>query len=253
MRAIHDQLRNLERGPLHTGGFPKPTIRHWIVRPIGEGAGAVSRPKGPDIEGFTVKDFEIQRICNEQQFGSGDRHYLGVQFVLWDGQLVINMLTTVTVLHNTLRVEVSGYALGPVNGLFMSKPSGRSKTVSKSVKFWETRTIKLPLMHTTEVVRLAARAPLTWFPPVLDHLGGSLSLPEPFGLRHTWAGAPWQHRFMADDALRTATPVLRAVHAATISVLEENGVNTERFKGRSQALSGQIQSVEPGTPDAYKA
>src|SRR5258708_15116030 len=37
----------------------------------------------------------------------------------------------------------------------------------------------------------------------------SLTLPEPFGLRHAWADKPWRHRFMADDALRAATPVLR--------------------------------------------
>ncbi len=252
VRVMHDRLRDLERSQLHTKGFPKPSVRHWIVRPIGEGAGSVSRPKGAEVEGFTVKDFEIQRICNEQQFDSGDRHYLGVQFVLWDGQLIITMLTTVTVLHNTLRVEVSGHALGPVIGLFMSKPSPKTKTVSKSVKFWETRTIQLPLMDTGEVVRLAARAPLTWFPSVLDHLGGSLALPEPFGLRHAWADKPWPHRFMADDALRTATPVLRAVHRALLSVLRENGVDTTNFSSRAMALGGQVQSAEPGAPDAYK-
>lgn len=251
-KVCHDRLRDLERSQLHTKGFPKPSVRHWVVRPVGANAGSVSRPTGPEIEGYTVRDFEIQRICNEQQFGAGDRHYLGVQFVLWDGQLIITMLTTVSVLHNTLRVETSGYALGPVHGFFGGKPSARTKTVSKSVRFWETRTVNLPLMTTGEVVRQAVRAPFTWFPPVLDHLGGSLTLPEPFGLRHAWADKPWQHRFMADDALRTATPVLRAVHAATISVLRENGVDTTMFSSRAQALSGQVQSAEPGSPDAYK-
>ena len=251
VRAVHDRLRDLERSMLHTKGFPKPSVRHWIVRPTGEGAGSISRPTGAEVEGFTVKDFEIQRICNEQQFGAGDRHYLGVQFVLWDGQLVITMLTTVTVLHNTLGVEVSGYALGPVNGLFMAKPKPKTKKVAKSVKFWETREVTLPLMDTGEVVRLAARAPLTWFPPVLDHLGGSLTLPEPFGLRHAWADQPWKHRFMSDDAMRTATPVLRAVHAGMLSVLRENGVDTTRFNDRAGALSGQVQGVAPGTPDSY--
>jgi hypothetical protein len=252
VRAIHARLSNLDRNSLHTGGFTKPSVRHWVVQSIAEDAGSISRPKGTDVEGYTVKDFKIQEICNKQQFGAGDRHYLGVQFVLWDGQLIITMLTTVTVLHNTLRIEVSGYALGPVNGKFQTKPSAKTKSVSKNVKFWETRTIKLPLMTTGEVVRLAARAPLTWYPPLLEHLGGKLSLPEPFGLRHTWAGPPWGNRFMADDALRTATPVLRAVHAATISFLEENGVDTGRFTSRSAGLSGQVQSAEPGSPDTYK-
>jgi len=99
----------------------------------------------------------------------------------------------------------------------------------------------------------AARAPLTRFPAILDHLGGTLTLPEPFGLRHTWADKPWQHRFMADDALRAATPVLRAVHAAAIQVMQENGVDTSHFTSRSLALSGMVQGVEPKKADAYDA
>ncbi|MBO0518304.1 hypothetical protein J0695_42365, partial [Streptomyces beijiangensis] len=90
--------RMLERGPLHTGGFPKPTVRHWIVTPIGENADGVSRPDGTDVEAYRIKPHAIQEICNNQQFGAGDRHYLGVQWTLWDGQLVITMLITVTVL-----------------------------------------------------------------------------------------------------------------------------------------------------------
>lgn len=253
VRAIHDQLRMLERGPLHTGGFPTPSIKHWIVSPIGENAGSVSRPSGTEVEAFQIKGHEIQRICNEQQFGAGDRHYLGVQFVLWDGQLVITMLITVTVLHETLRIEVTGHALGPVHPLFTSGPAGKTKTIAKPIRFWETTTRNLPLIDADEVVRLAVRAPFTWYPPILDHLGGSLSLPEPFGLRHAWADKPWRHRFMADDALRTATPVLRVVHAAAIKVLEENGVNTDKFGSRSGALSGQIQDPSPGKADVYDA
>ncbi|RAJ60613.1 hypothetical protein K378_04426 [Streptomyces sp. Amel2xB2] len=253
VRAIYDQLRMLERSPLHTGGFPKPSVRHWIVSPIAEGASSVSRPEGQEVEGYRIKDFEIQRICNEQQFGSGNRHYLGVQFVLWDGQLVITLMITVTVLHHTLRIEVTGHALGPVNGLFFDKPKAKTKTVSKGVKFWETKTVNQPLVETQEVVRLAARAPLTWFPPVLDFLGGKMTLPEPFGLRHAWADKPWRHRFMADDALRAATPVLRVVHAAALRVLEENGCNTDQFGARSNALSGSIPAVEPKKADVYDA
>ncbi|AXK32361.1 hypothetical protein DVA86_06570 [Streptomyces armeniacus] len=253
VKAIHDQLRMLERGPLHTGGFPVPGIQHWIVSPVGEGAKEVSRPEGQEVEGYRIRDFEVQRICNEQQFGSGNRHYLGVQFVLWDGQLVITLLISVTVLHHTLRVEVTGHALGPVHPLFTSKPKAKTKEVSKSVKFWETKEITLPLVEAREVVRLAARAPFTWFPPVLDFLGGKLSLPEPFGLRHAWADKPWRHRFMADDALRAATPVLRVVHSAAIRVLEENGCVTDQFGARSQVLSGMVQGAEPGKSDAYDA
>ncbi|MFI0983248.1 hypothetical protein ACH4SP_40310 [Streptomyces sp. NPDC021093] len=245
IRAIHDQLRMLERGPLHTGGFPTPSVKHWIVAPVGENAGEISRPEGQDVDAYQIKSHEIQRICNEQQFGAGNRHYLGVQFTLWDGQLVITMLISVTVLHETLRIEVTGHALGPVHSLFTSKPKPKTVTVSKPVKFWETTDRQLPLIDSTEVVRLSVRAPLTWFPNVLDFFGGKLSLPEPFGLRHAWAEKPWRHRFMADDAMRAAAPVLRVVHAAAIKVLDDHGVDTERFKGRSMVLSGMIQDPSP--------
>ncbi|EST39597.1 hypothetical protein N566_01095 [Streptomycetaceae bacterium MP113-05] len=253
VRAIQDQLRMLERSPLHTGGFPKPTIRHWVVSPIGEKASEVARREGQDVEAYRIKDFEVQRICDQQQFGSGDRHYLGVQFVLWDGQLVITMLISVTMLHHTLRIEVTGHALGPVHPLFTTKPKAETKEVSKSVRFWETKEVTLPLVKPREVVRLAARAPFTWYPPMLDFLGGKLTLPEPFGLRHTWADKPWRHRFMADDALRAATPVLRVVHAATIRLLEEKGCATQQFGNRSDVLSGLVQGVEPKQADVYDA
>ena len=165
IRAIHDKLRMLERGPLHTGGFPTPSIRHWIVSPDrGEREARSARPSGTDVEAFQIKDLEIQRICNEQQFGSGDRHYLGVQFMLWDGQLVITMLITVTVLHETLRIEVTGHALGPVHSLFTTKPEPKTKEVAKAVKFWETEEKKLPLIEPDEVVRLAVRAPVHLVP-----------------------------------------------------------------------------------------
>ncbi|QNP62350.1 hypothetical protein [Streptomyces genisteinicus] len=253
IRAIHDKLKLLERGPLNSGGFPKPSVRHWIVSPVGENAGSVSRPEGQDVDNFQVKGHEVQRICNHQQFGGGNRHYLGVQFTLWDGQLVITMMITVTVLHETLRVEVTGHALGPVHSLFTSKPSPKTVTVAKTVRFWETVDRTLPLIDAPEVVRLAVRAPFTWYPPLLDFLGGKLVLPEPFGLRHAWADKPWRHRFMADDALRAATPVLRAAHAAAIRVLEENGVDTERFGNRSSLVGGAVQDPSPGRADLYDA
>jgi hypothetical protein len=253
IRAIHDQLRMLERGPLNTGGFPAPSIKHWIVSPIAEGAGGVSRPEGADVEAFQFKNHAIQGICNKQQFGSGNRHYLGVQWTLWDGQLIITMMITVTVLHQTLRIEVTGHALGPVHGLFNNKPAAKEREVQKSIRFWETRKIKLPLVDADEVVRLAARAPLTWYPPLLNWLGGSLGLPEPFGLRHAWADQPWRHRFMADDALRAATPVLRVVHSAAIKVLADNGVDTEKFGARAGFLSGAVQDPTPRKADLYDA
>ncbi|GAA2501060.1 hypothetical protein [Streptomyces gobitricini] len=252
IRPIHDELKLLERGTLKTG-FPTPSVNHWIVTPVGEGAKEVARPEGEDVVAYQVKPHEIQRVCNENQFGKGNRHYLGVQFVLWDGQLVLTMMVTVTALLHTLRIEVTGHALGPVHGLFMTKPEPKKKVVSKTVRFWETKEIPLPLIDNDEVVRLAVRAPLTWFPPVLDFLGGKLVLPEPFGLRHAWASQPWRHRFMADDAIRAATPVMRAVHAATIRMLDDHGVDTERFTNRSMVLSGFVQDPMPKKADSYDA
>ncbi|MFJ9249383.1 hypothetical protein [Streptomyces sp. NPDC101776] len=253
IRNIHDDLRMLERNTINTGGFPKASIRHWVVTPIGEGAKAVSRPEGTDVDAYQVKSHAIQDICNKQQFGAGDRHYLGVQWTLWEGQLVITMMITVTVLHKTLRIEITGHALGPVNSLFTGKSEAPTKSVQKTFKPWENRSVKLPLVPADEVVRLAVRAPITWYPPLLNWLGGSISLPEPFGLRHAWADQPWRHRFMADDALRAATPVLRVVHAAAIRVLDENGVDTEKFSNRSSVLSGGVQDASPRKADSYDA
>ncbi|MFE7776066.1 hypothetical protein ACFU5O_19590 [Streptomyces sp. NPDC057445] len=254
IKVIHDQLTLLQRGPLNTGGFPKPSVKHWVVVPVGENAAEVARPEGQNVDNkFQVKRHEIQRICDHQQFGSGNRHYLGVQFTLWDGQLVITMMITVTVLYETLRIEVTGHALGPVHSLFTTKPAPKTVEVAKTMRFWETTTRTLPLVETPEVVRLMVRAPFTWYPPLLDFLGGKLVLPEPFGLRHAWADKPWRHRFMADDAMRAATPVLRVTHAAAMRVLEENGVDTERFSNRSMMVSGAVQDPAPRKADVYDA
>ncbi|MDT0308808.1 hypothetical protein RM780_17825 [Streptomyces sp. DSM 44917] len=250
-RAMHDQLRLLERGPLHTGGFSQPSITHWVVRHVGEGASEVARPEGPTADGYSFSNIEVQRICNEQQFGSGDRHYLGVQFVQWDGELVITMMITVTVLHRTLRIEVTAHALGPVHGFFRKGPEAKKREVRNPLRPWRKEEQELPLVTPQEVVRLAARAPLTWFPGRLDKLGGTLSLPEPFGLRHTWATTPWRNRFMVDDVLRTATPVLRVAHAAAVRVLAEHGVDVSAFENRSQVLSGLVQTAEPRQADEY--
>ncbi|AWK07754.1 hypothetical protein SSP531S_46140 [Streptomyces spongiicola] len=253
IKVIHDRLTLLQRGPLNSGGFPKPSVKHWIVVPVGEGAAEVARPEGQDVETFQVKRHEIQRICDHQQFGSGNRHYLGVQFTLWDGQLVITMMITVTVLFETLRIEVTGHALGPVHSLFTAKPAAKTVEVAKTVRFWETVERRLPLVETAEVVRQMVRAPFTWYPPILDFLGGKLVLPEPFGLRHAWAEQPWRHRFMADDAIRAATPVLRVAHSAAMRVLEEHGVDTTRFGTRSTLLGGGVQEAMPGKADLYDA
>ncbi|MFK0152941.1 hypothetical protein ACIQVL_24485 [Streptomyces sp. NPDC090499] len=251
VREIEKELSVLHRQHLKTGGFPTPQVKHWIVTHVGEGAKAVSRPEGTD---YQVGPADVERICNSNHFGKGERHYLGVQWPhLWDGGLIITMMATVTVLKETLRIEVTGHALGPVNGLFSGKPEAPTRTVAKTVRFWETRTIKLPLVTPDEVVRLAARASISWYPPLLKWLGGSIGLPEPFGLRHAWADQPWKHRFMADDALRAATPVLRAVHRAAFTVLKEHDVNMDKFNARAGALSGSVQEASPKKADTYDA
>lgn len=253
VRAIHDQLKLLERTPINTGGLTAPDVEHWVVSPIGEGAGSVSRPAGTDSATYQIRGSQLQEICDKQHFGSGNRHYLGVQFVLWDGQLVITLLINVTVLHKTLRIEVTGHALGPTHAVFNGRPKSRTQTFRKALKFWETWERTLRVVEPREVVRLSVRAPLTWYPPLLEYWGGKLVLPEPFGLRHAWADKPWRHRFMADDALRAATPVLRVVHQAALRVLAENGVNTEKFGNRANTLSGAIQDPTPRQADVYNA
>ncbi|WP_046726612.1 hypothetical protein [Streptomyces humi] len=251
VREIEKELSVLHRQHLKTGGFPEPQVRHWIVTHVGEGATAVSRPEGTD---YKVGPKDVEDICNNNHFDKGDRHYLGVQWpYLWNGELIITMMATVTVLKETLRIDVTGHALGPVNGLFGGKPAAPTKTVAKTVRFWETRTVKLPLVTPDEVVRLAARATISWYPPLLKWLGGSIGLPEPFGLRHAWADQPWKHRFMADDALRAATPILRAVHRAALRVLREHDVDTDKFSSRASALSGSVQDAAPKKADTYDA
>ncbi|MEV5956714.1 hypothetical protein AB0M11_23610 [Streptomyces sp. NPDC051987] len=251
VREIEKELSVLHRQHLKTGGFPAPQVKHWIVTHVGEGATAVPRPEGTD---YQVGPADVERICNNNHFDKGERHYLGVQWPhLWNGDLIITMMTTVTVLKETLRIEVTGHALGPVNGLFSGKPEAPTRTVAKTVRFWETRTVKLPLVTPDEVVRLGARAMISWYPPLLKWLGGSIGLPEPFGLRHAWADQPWRHRFMADDALRAATPVLRAVHRAAFTVLKEHDVNMDKFNSRAGALSGAVQEASPKKADTYDA
>lgn len=253
VRRIADRLTDLQRASTPGSGIPHPMVRHWIVMPIGEGADEIARPAGPEMDGSRMRDYDVQQICNAQQFGRGPRHYLGTQFVLWEGQCVITLLCTVTFLHRTLRVEVTGHALGPVGGLFSEAPKDPTKKVQKTGKFWEEKEVRLPLVTSDEVVRLAVRAGLFWLPGLRDWLGGTLKLPEPFGFRSSWAGPLWTHRFMADDALRVATPVLRAIHAAVLEFLAGQDVDLSRFDSRSLALSNEVQGVKPTRADVYEA
>ncbi|SEM57625.1 hypothetical protein [Streptacidiphilus jiangxiensis] len=253
VRKIEEHLHRFGRSAVDKGGIPHVMVDHWVLLPIGESADEISRPSGPDMDGHRMRPFSVTELADKQTFGQGPRHYVGAQFVLWNGQLVITLMATVTVLHNTLRIEVTGHALGPVHGLFTKKAAPPEKTVAKTGKFWEERTITLPIVTNAEVVRLATRAPFTWSQGLLNYLGGSVKLPEPFGLRHAWATRPWGHRFMADDAIRVATPFLRACHAATMELLADHDVDLERFQARSLMLSGEVQSIRPGKADVYDA
>ena len=204
-------------------------------RPIGEGAKEVSRPERHGRRGLPdqgPRDTATSATSSSSAAATGTTW--ACSSTLWDGQLVITMLITVTVLHETLRIEVTGHALGPVHSLFTSKPAAKDEGGrTRRVRFWETRRSSCRWSTPTRWSGWPRARRFTWYPPLLDCLGGKLTLPEPFGLRHAWADKPWRHRFMADDALRAATPVLRVVHAAAIRVLEENGVDTEQFGSRS--------------------
>ena len=257
VRRIADRLNDLQRASTPGSGIPHPLVRHWIVLPIGEGATEIARPAGPEMDGPRMRDYDIQQICNAQQFGRGPRHYLGTQFVLWEGQLVVTLNTTVTALGPSLRVEVTGHALGPLPALFTRKPKPPEVEVAKTFRFWEKRTVQLPLINSAgEVVRLAVRAPFThfeWTVGLLGWLGGSLKLPEPFGLRSAWATRPWNNRFMADDAIRVSVPVLRAAHAALLELLPEQDVAPDKFRTRSNLISAEMQSTRPSKADEYDA
>ncbi|MFC1407752.1 hypothetical protein ACEZCY_00460 [Streptacidiphilus sp. N1-12] len=254
VRKIEDNLKQMSRSSMADSGIPQMSVNHWVVQAIPEGADEISRPFGADrMDGTRMRTSAITELANRQTFGNGPRHYLGAQFVLWEGQLVVTLLTNVTLLHQTLRVEVTGYAIGPMATMFDKKAKPKEKSVAKTGKPWEERTVHLPIMTPDEVVRLTVRAPFTWpwGQPILDWLGGTLKLPEPFGLRSAWANKPWTHRFMADDALRVATPVLRAVHQATMQVLADHDVDVDRFKNRSQMLGSEVQGVRPTKVDEY--
>ena len=252
IRKIEDHLGRMNRSPLATGGFPQLKVEHWAIDSIGETADEISRPSGPEFDGSRMRVSALTDLANRQNFGrSGARHYLGVQFVLFDGGLVLTLLIRVSALHETLRIEVSGYALGPVAGGFTSKPKQPEKTAPKPGKPWENSTTKKSVVSAQEVVRLAVRAPFTWNDSMLNWLGGTFKLPEPFGLRSTWASTPWGNRNMTDDATQSALAVLRAVHAAAVEVLVDHDVDVERFKNRASLLGMEVQGARPAKPDDF--
>ena len=254
IKKIEDRLRQMPRNTMGANGMPHMSVHHWAIQAIGEKDDEIGRPSGADtMDGPKMRGPAIAEMANRQIVGNQPRHYLGAQFVLWEGQLVVNLLINVTLMAETLRIEITGHALGPMAAMFGKKAKPTEKQVAKMGKFWEERTVHLPVITPDEVVRLTLRAPFTWpwGQTMLDWLGGTLKVPEPFGLRHAWANKPWTHRFMADDALRVATPVLRAVHKATMQVLEDHDVDIEKFKTRSNMLGAEVQGVRPSKVDEY--
>ncbi|MBV6698307.1 hypothetical protein [Kitasatospora aureofaciens] len=255
VRKISAHLKALAVSEVANSGMTNLSIKQWAVLEVGEKADEISRPSGADMDGDRMREFAVQTIADKQTFsGGGARHYLATQFITFDGKLVITFTVTVTLLANTLTVTVAGYALGPVNGLFGDKPAPKEKTIQKTGKFWEEKTVQLPLIDNDEVVRQALRAPFVRAPGLLAWLGGGLGLPEPFGFRHAWANPPWSSRFMTDNALNASVPVLSAVHSATLEFLEEHDLDTERFfKNRASIIKSEAQGTRPYKVDQFDA
>ncbi|MDH6575874.1 hypothetical protein [Kitasatospora sp. MAP5-34] len=252
-RKITSRLGGLGQSEVAGSGMPHVSVQQWVVVDIPEGADEIGRPGGAEMDGYRMRDFGIQQIANRQSLGTDTRHRLATQLVLHNGQLVSTLLISVTVLSNTLRVSVAGYALGPLNAFFGAKPKPKEKNIPKTGKFWEERTIQLPLVDNDEVVRQAVRAPFMGLPTLLTWLGGSIKLPEPFSLRASWAVPTWKSRFKADDVIYGATPVVNAVLAATVEFLEEHDVNVERFTTRGSILKAEMQGVRAFRADNYDA
>ncbi|MFJ6379179.1 hypothetical protein ACIQI7_04115 [Kitasatospora sp. NPDC092039] len=254
VRRISSHLKGLGVSHVANSGMPNVAIKQWVVFDIGEGADEISRPANADMDGDRMRDFAVQSVADKQTFSGGPRHYLATQFITHDGKLVLTFTVTVTLLANVLNITVSGYALGPVKGVFFDKPKDKEKSVAKTVKFWEERTVKLPLIDNDEVVRQAVRAPFHRMPGLLGWLGGGLGLPEPFGLRHIWAGRAWENRSMVDNAQNASVPVLAAVHAATLEFLEEHDLDADRFfKNRTSVIKSEAQSPRPYDVDTFNA
>jgi hypothetical protein len=255
VKKITDRINStLGRSHVANGAVSGASVEQWVIQAIGAGADEISRPGGPDMDGPRMRDHAVVSIANQQDFGKGGlRHYLGTRFVTNNGQLIVSVTVTVTVLANTLRVSVAGYTLPPLKGPFGDKPKAREKSVPKTGKFWEERTVKLPLVDNIEVVRQALRAPFLWSPGLLAWLGGTMKLPEPFGLRTAWVARTWDNRFMADDSMRIASPVVSAVQAATLDFLADHDVDIDRFSSRSSIVKAEMQGPRPFDADEYGA
>ncbi|GAA2992656.1 hypothetical protein GCM10020229_01410 [Kitasatospora albolonga] len=252
-RKITARMSTLTQSEVGGGAMPHMAVQQWLVVDVPEGADEIGRPSGPDMDGYRMRDFALQTIANRQSLGTDSRHRTTVQLVLHKGQLVTTVVIGVTVMSNTLRVSVSGHALGPLNGLFGAKPKPKEIKVPKTGKFWEERTVVLPLVDNDEVVRQAVRAPFVKIPSLLAWLGGGIGLPEPFSLRGAWADQTWTSRYKADDVIFSIAPVVNAVLAATVEFLDEHDVDSSRLANRGGILKSEMQGSRPFKADRYDA
>lgn len=197
------------------------TVDHWAAFP--SGGLPLSRPNGiPEIEAFRLKNHELQRLSNEAATPGPARYFLVAQCPLQGGQYIITLLISVVIRDWVLRVSIDAHALGPVSAHLCSPPDSHWVQVTKGGRFYCSESPST----TSEILRLMARAPFTLFPAgVLNRLGGTLMVPEPFGVRFSAAHRPWSDDFPTDEALRTATTVLKSLHHAILMVLAENSVD----------------------------
>ncbi|WP_431682037.1 hypothetical protein [Kitasatospora sp. KL5] len=252
-RKIAERLGSVAASEVPGGTMPHVAVHHWVVQDIPEGADEIARPSTPEMDGYRMRDFGIQQIANRQTIGTDTDSSVVAQLVMHNGQVVATVMVKITVLGRNLRVSVYGHALGPLNGLFTTKPKPKEQNVPKTGKFWEEKTIILPLVDDDEVVRQAVRAPFHRIPGLLNWLGGSLTLPEPFCLRQAWADPTWASRAKSDAVLYSAQPIFNAVQATTIEFLADHDVDVERFTNRSNISRSENQAVRPFKADAYDA
>ncbi|MGW6913627.1 hypothetical protein ACWGB8_07395 [Kitasatospora sp. NPDC054939] len=252
VRKIAAHLKMLGISHVANSAMPNLSINQWVIHEVGQGAEEISRPGNADMDGDRMRDFAVQAVADKQNFaGTGSWHAIAAQFITHDGKLIITYTIRIALLANTLTISFAAHALGPVNGFFFDKPKDKEKTVQKTGKFWEERTIKLPLIDNDEVVRQAVRAPLRNAPGLLGWLGGGVGLPEPFGLRHAWALPAWETKSMADNAQLAAYPLLSAVQEAAVEFLEEHDLDAERFKLRAGMVRSESQGARPYKVDGF--
>jgi hypothetical protein len=216
VRRVADLMRNA-RDPQ---GTPL-TIDHWAAFPY-RGL-PLSWPDGTaDIECFRLKPQELQRLSNEAAATGTARYFLVAQSPLRGGHHILTLLIKVVIRDWVLRVTVDAHMLGPVTSHLLDPPASHWVQVTKVGRFYHSESP----MGITESVSLMARAPFALWPARLSsRLGGTLALPEPFGLRYSAAHEPWPEDFPKDEALKAAQSVLKNVHAAVLSVLAENSVD----------------------------